>query len=102
MVFETNPMMRPVVRIAPKQLTTAEILYHMPDHPSLLQSFVWQTWDRAPAYPRLKRFLDHWRREIDAVIHSIAVAHADEGGRRKWRSAVFEGSLHERGSRECD
>jgi len=23
------------------RLTTAEILYHMPDHPYLLQSFVW-------------------------------------------------------------
>lgn len=57
-------------------LMTAEVLYRMPDHPGLLQSFVWQTLDTAPAFPRLNRFLDHWRREIEAVIHSIRVAHA--------------------------
>ena len=44
-------------------LTTAEILYRMPDHPHLLQSFSWQFADMAPAYPRLKRFLSHWERE---------------------------------------
>ena len=30
------------------RLTTAEILYHMPDHPSLLQSYLWQEYDLAP------------------------------------------------------
>jgi hypothetical protein len=25
------------------RLTTAEIIYHMPDHPDLLQTFIWQT-----------------------------------------------------------
>ena len=30
------------------RLTTAEILYHMPDHPKLLQSFVWQELDLEP------------------------------------------------------
>ncbi len=58
------------------RLTTAEVLYHMPDHPGLLQSFVWQTLDVAPQYPRLARFLDHWRREIEAIIHSVRVGHA--------------------------
>ena len=55
------------------RLATAEILYHMPDHPGLLQSFVWQHYDLAPDYPRLQRFLDYWRREIDAVLHSVTV-----------------------------
>jgi hypothetical protein len=32
------------------RLTTAEILYHMPDHPSVLQSFVWQQLDLAPNF----------------------------------------------------
>ena len=35
------------------RLTTAEILYHMPDHPKLLQTFVWQELDLAPKYPVL-------------------------------------------------
>jgi uncharacterized protein Usg len=56
------------------RLATAEVLYYMPDHPSLLQSFVWQTLDLAPDYPRIHRFLNFWRREIDAVIHSVRLA----------------------------
>lgn len=55
------------------RLTTAEVLYYMPDHPKLLQSFAWQTLDIAPEYPRINRFLEFWRREIDAVIHSVAI-----------------------------
>lgn len=56
------------------RLATAEVLYYMPDHPSLLQSFVWQTLDLAPEYPRIHRFLNFWRREIEAVIHSVRLA----------------------------
>ncbi len=56
------------------RLSTAEVLYYMPDHPSLLQSFTWQTLDLAPEYPRLHRFLNFWKREIDAVIHSVRLA----------------------------
>ena len=26
-------------------LTTAEILYHLPDHPALLQSYIWQEYE---------------------------------------------------------
>ena len=55
------------------RLTTAEVLYYMPDHPALLQRFMWQTLDIAPDFPRVHRFLDYWRREIDAVIHSVTV-----------------------------
>ena len=33
------------------RLTTAEILYHLPDHPNLLQSYIWQDLDIAPRYP---------------------------------------------------
>ena len=33
------------------RLTTAEILYHFPDHPSLLQSYVWQELDLCPDFP---------------------------------------------------
>ena len=57
-------------------LLTTEILYFRPDHPKILQSFVWQTVDMAPKFPRLAQFLDHWRRDIEAVIHSINIAHS--------------------------
>jgi uncharacterized protein Usg len=56
-------------------LATVEIHYYMPDHPSLLQQFIWQQYDMAPQFPALARFLDYWRREIEAPIHSVRVAH---------------------------
>jgi len=62
------------LRLQGWRLATAEVLYYLPDHPSLLQSFIWQTLDLAPDYPRLHRFLNFWRREIDAVIHSVQLA----------------------------
>ncbi|MBX6369723.1 MAG: Usg family protein [Rhodospirillales bacterium] len=58
------------------RLTTAEILYHMPDHPGVLQSFIWQRLDRAPDFPELKRFLDFWVRNIEGRLHSVKVANA--------------------------
>ena len=62
------------LRLQGWRLATAEVLYYMPDHPALVQTFVWQTLDLAPRYPRIHRFLDFWRREIDAVIHSVRLA----------------------------
>lgn len=58
------------------RLTTAEILYHMPDHPGVLQSFVWQELDIAPRYPVLHRFLDFWVDRIDGRLHSVRVGSA--------------------------
>lgn len=55
------------------RLTTAEILYHLPDHPALLQSFVWQELDLAPKFPVLNRFLGFWEREIEGKLHSVRV-----------------------------
>jgi uncharacterized protein Usg len=74
-------------RLAGHRLATAEILYHLPDHPHVLQSFVWQTLDLPPRFPRILRFLDHWRREIDAVIHSVRLASEGESDLRaaQWR-----------------
>lgn len=55
-------------------LATAEIFYHMPDHPEFLQSFVWQELDLAPRYPILRKFLDFWHRNLDGKLHSVTVA----------------------------
>ena len=56
------------------RLTTAEILYRMPDHPSFLQSFIWQEYDIAPEFPELYRFLDFWERNLDGPLHSVTIA----------------------------
>lgn len=58
------------------RLTTAEILYHMPDHPSLLQTYVWQELDIAPKFPILHRFLDFWESSLDGRLHSVKIASA--------------------------
>lgn len=58
------------------RLTTAKILYHMPDHPSLLQTFIWQRLDLAPRFPELNRFLEFWREQIEGRLHSVTVASA--------------------------
>lgn len=57
------------------RLTTAEILYHMPDHPSLLQSYIWQELDLAPRFPVLKQFLHFWEENLDGKLHTVKVAH---------------------------
>ena len=59
-----------------ERLTTAEVIYYMPDHPTLLQRFLWQTLDLPPEFPRVQKFLVFWRREIDAVIHSVTLTAA--------------------------
>jgi uncharacterized protein Usg len=56
------------------RLATAEILYRLPDHPGLLQCYLWQDYDIAPRYPVLTRFLDFWTRELEGPIHSVRVA----------------------------
>ena len=56
------------------RLTTAEILYHRPDHPSLLQHYIWQDYDMAPRFPILYKFLRFWQSNLDGRLHSVTVA----------------------------
>ena len=46
-------------------LTTAQIFYRLPDHPLLLQSYVWQNYDLAPEFPEMKGFLKFWEEKLD-------------------------------------
>ncbi|WP_207538110.1 usg protein [Sabulicella rubraurantiaca] len=64
----------PIIRHPNWRLLTAEILYHLPDHPHVLQSFFWQKEDLAPEFPRLSGFLAFWQREIHGPLHSVRVA----------------------------
>lgn len=57
-------------------LTTAEILYRLPDHPSLLQTFVWQDYDLHPKFPKLLGFLEFWETELDGKLYRVRVAHS--------------------------
>ncbi len=72
-------------------LTTAHILYRLPDHPRILQSYVWQDYDLAPDFPQLERFLAFWRARLEGALHSVEVAHKRLIGPSEWRKvdAVF-------------
>ncbi len=75
------------------RLTTAKILYHMPDYQELLQEFIWQEYDIAPKFPELHKFLDFWTREIDGKLHSVYVASKGIITSDDYRFADFQGTL---------
>ena len=60
-------------KLAGWRLATAEILYRMPDHPAVLQSFIWQHLDLAPKFPELTKFLSFWEKNLDGPIHSVRI-----------------------------
>jgi len=64
-----------VQQILAYSLTTAEILYKLPDHPSVLQSYIWQEYDLHPRFPKLRAFLDFWTSNLDGRLHRVRVAH---------------------------
>lgn len=68
-------------------LTTAEVHYYRPDAPSLLQLFVWQEYDLAPDFPALFAFLEYWRRDIDAALHSVRITHEQLIRPAEWRAS---------------
>ncbi len=76
------------------RLTTAEILYHMPDHPDFLQSYVWQELDLAPKFPILNKFLGFWERELEGKLHSVTVDHAELITPNEWKLGKGEFLIH--------
>ncbi|MEM6381779.1 MAG: usg protein [Pseudomonadota bacterium] len=75
-------------------LTTANILYRMPDHPSLLQTFIWQTLDLAPEFPRLEKFIAFWKAELDGPLHSVQFAHRRLISPGVWRHVDGDFPIH--------
>jgi uncharacterized protein Usg len=64
-----------VAQLKGYSLTTAEILYRLPDHPGLLQTFLWQEYDLAPRFPRLSAFLLFWRENLEGPLFRVTVSH---------------------------
>jgi uncharacterized protein Usg len=56
--------------------TTAQIVYRVSDHLSVLQEFVWQRFDLFPEFPELTKFLSFCEEKIEGPLHSVTVAHA--------------------------
>ena len=59
------------------RLTTAEIIYGLPDHPKLVQSYIWQELDIAPRFPVLRKFLRFWETKLEGRLYHVKVAHAE-------------------------
>jgi len=76
------------------RLTTAEIIYRLPDHPALLQSFIWQKFDLAPDFPELRRFLEFWSSNIEGKLHSVNVKQSSRTAPNRIRHVKHELTLH--------
>lgn len=75
-------------------LTTANILYRLPDHPSLLQTYIWQNYDLSPRFPELNSFLAFWRDKIEGALHSVVVSHSKLIKPAELRAVAGEFRLH--------
>lgn len=71
-------------------LTTAEILYRMPDRQVILQSYIWQHYDLAPNFPEMKRFLQFWQETLDGPLHSVRYVHRKLISAGDWRALKGE------------
>jgi uncharacterized protein Usg len=76
------------------RLTTAEIIYRLPDHPALLQTFIWQKFDLAPEFPELQKFLDFWKENIEGRLHSVNVKQSSRGVPNRFRHVKHQLTLH--------
>ena len=76
------------------RLTTAKIVYRLPDEPERLQTFIWQKFDAAPEFPELSKFLDFWRKNIDGKLHSVMVAQGNGRPRRFPHIVPGSGAQH--------
>ncbi len=75
--IETNKASPDFIKqLAGYGLATARILYHLPDYPRLLQTYIWQDYDLAPEFPVLIKFLGFWREKLDGPLHSVVVGHS--------------------------
>ena len=75
-------------------LTTAEILYRMPDYQSVLNTFVWQEYDLAPDHPKLFEFIEFWQDQIDGPLHSVRFVHRKMIAVGEWRHVTGEFRLN--------
>ncbi|WP_454849684.1 usg protein [Rhizobium binxianense] len=75
-------------------LTTAQILYRLPDHPTILQTYIWQDYDLAPDFPEMRGFLQFWEKELDGPLHSVRYVHRRLISATEWQALKGEFILH--------
>ena len=87
-------MLDDAVMLEDYRLTTAEILYHLPDHPDMLQSYIWKSLDRIPDFPKLTEFLALWEESRDGALHSVRIAIVGEAEESDWACEKAFETLH--------
>ena len=73
-----------------KVLVSLHVFYYMPDHRDLIQEFMWQTMDIKPKYPRVNKFLNYWKENIEAVIADIEMIEIEKISKYKSVEDIFK------------
>lgn len=73
-----------------KVLVSLRVYYYMPDYRDLIQEFMWQTMDIKPKYPRVNKFLNYWKENIEAVIADIEMAETEKISKYKSVEDIFK------------
>ena len=63
-----------IIILRKKELVLVGIVYYMPDYTNLLNEFYWQCEDIVPDMPRVHKFLNFWKDNIEAVIKEVQVS----------------------------
>lgn len=53
------------------------VIYYMPDYQNLLNEFYWQCEDIVPDIPKVHKFLNYWKDNIEAVIKDVKISVSD-------------------------
>jgi len=73
-----------------KVLVSLRVYYYMPDYRDLIQEFMWQTMDIKPKYPRVNKFLNYWKENIEAVIADIEMIEIEKISKYKSVEDIFK------------
>ena len=65
-----------------KELVLVGITYYMPDYQHLLNEFYCQFDDIVPDIPRVHKFLDYWKNNIDAIVKTVEVSVSRENNHK--------------------
>ncbi len=56
-------------------IASLDVLYRLPDSKQLVEEFIYQDYDHCPEFPRMQRFLLHWKRSLDGPLVTVTVWH---------------------------
>lgn len=76
-----------------KIVSHSKILYRIPDSP-LLNEFSWQAEDMLPHFPRIRKFLDYWIKNIDGPLKSVRIAYSKNLERSAFGNKKYEKRIH--------